>query len=307
MKNTSILSLFLALSTLHISCDDDGGSSTIETKNGAMPNYQIKPGSPAFIDVANLDALSLQFSVAIGIGDPISFDLKALYIKASGAIYGPVNLDNNASTFPMDYSYTSSDIYSAFTELNSASDIQLGDVLKIYPTFYFTDGSTLDVLNNKGEPNYYAADFDTFPDLNFKLEYPVACSSNLGGNYTVLSSGTSTDPDVSAANNPVVDYPYNVVITDNGGGNYTISDGFAGLYFLWYEDLYGITSEISGNFIEICGELSGTWKEPFGTDVVLTGSVHPDGSLAITWINGYDDTADAIYTPQQIDSKPNIK
>tara|TARA_R100001369_G_scaffold92921_1_gene141489 strand:+ start:9172 stop:10065 length:894 start_codon:yes stop_codon:yes gene_type:complete len=297
MKNIYILSLFLALFVLNTSCDDDGGTSAIPTSNGAMPNYQVKAGSPAFIDVFNVDDLSLQFSVGVGIGEPTSFDLKAIYLAASGDIYGPVTLDENVTTFPKDYSFTSTDIYSAFTELSGPSDFEVGDVLKLFPTFYFADGSSLDILNNQGKENYYAADFNTFPDLNLRLEYPVACSSNLGGTYTVLSSGSSTDSGPTPDENPIVDYPYTVVLTDNGGGNYTISDGFAGLYLLWY-DIYGISSEYPGNFTDICGELSGTWGEPFGTDVILTGTVNPDGTLSITWTNGYDDTADAVYTKQ---------
>jgi len=297
MKNIYKLSLFLALFALNTSCDDDGGTSAIATTNGAMPNYQVKAGSPAFIDVFNVDDLSLQFSVGVGVGEPTSFDLKAIYLGASGDIYGPVTLDENATTFPKEYSYTSSDIYSAFTELSGPDDFEVGDVLKIFPSFKFADGSTLDILNNKGQENYYASDFNQYSDLNLRLEYPVACSSNLGGTYTVLSSGLSTDPGPSADVNPIVDYPYTVVLTDNGGGNYTVSDGFAGLYILWY-DIYGITGETPGNFTDICGELSGTWGEPFGTDVIVTGTVNPDGTLSISWENGYGDNADAVYTPQ---------
>ena len=129
------------------------------------------------------------------------------------------------------------------------------------------------------------------------MEFVVSCPSDLAGTYTVLSSGSSTDSGTPPGTNPIVDYPYTVVVTDNGGGNYTISDGFAGLYILWYES-YGISSEYPGNFTDICGELSGSWVEPFGTDVTLTGMVNPDGTLSISWINGYDDTADAVYTPQ---------
>lgn len=297
MKNTYILSLFLALFVLNTSCDDDGGTSAISLKTGAMPNYQIKEGSPAFIDVFNVDDLSLQFSVGVGIGEPTSFDLKAIYLAASGDIYGPVTLDENVTVFPKDYSFTSTNIYSAFTELSGPDDFSVGDVLKIFPTFKFADGSSLDILNSNGQENYYAADFNQYSDLNPKLQYPVACSSDLGGTYTVLSSGSSTDPGPAPDINPIVDYPYTVVLTDNGGGNYTISDGFAGLYLLWY-DIYGITGETPGNFTDICGELSGTWGEPFGTDVTLTGTVNPDGTLSITWTNGYDDTAEAVYTKQ---------
>ena len=279
MKNIYILGLFLALFVLNTSCDDDGGTSAINTTNGALPDFKLTAGSPSFIDLTGLDNLNLQFTVGVGVGEPTSFDLKAFYQTVDGDLYGPIILDAGVTTFPKEYSITGTDIVAAFSELSSADDIQVGDVLKFYTSYTFKDGSKLEVLNSKGEPNYYAPDFNAYPNFTVKLEFVVSCPSDLAGTYTVLSSGSSTDSGTPPGTNPIVDYPYTVVVTDNGGGNYTISDGFAGLYILWYES-------------------SGSWVEPFGTDVTLTGMVNPDGTLSISWINGYDDTADAVYTPQ---------
>jgi hypothetical protein len=76
-----------------------------------------------------------------------------------------------------------------------------------------------------------------------------------------------------------------------------MSDGYGGLYLLWY-DIYGITAENAGVFTDICGELSGTYQEPFGTAVIITGTVNDNGTLLIRWENGFGDFGSGIYTKQ---------
>lgn len=296
MKNIHILSLILALFVLNTSCDDDGGTSVIETTNGALPDFKLVAGSPAFIDLTGLDNLNLQFTVGVGVGTPISFDLKAFYVTVDGDLYGPVTLDSGITTFPKEYSLTNTDIIGAFSELTSPDDIALGDMLKLYTSYTFADGTILEVLNGKAEPNYYAADFNQITDFKISLDYIVSCPSDIGGNYSVISNGSSTDG--APVNNPLVDFAYDVVITDNGGGNYTISDGVAGVYQDWYCGPYGYCFETEGTMTDICGNLSGSWTESFGCEINLTGTVNPDGTLSIEWENCFGDTASAVYTPQ---------
>ena len=294
MKKIYILSLFLALFALNTSCDDDGGSSVIPTKNGVLPDFNKIAGSSDFIDVTDLDAFNLQFTVGVGVGDPTSFDLKAYYQTVDGNLYGPVTLDTDITSFPKEYSLTSTDLFDAFSELNVAEDFQAGDVLKLFTSFVLKDGTQLEMLNNKAQPNYYAPDFEHYEAFNVKMEYAVSCSSNIKeGTYTVVSNGTSTEPGIP----PAVDYSYEVTITADGGGNYTISDGVAGLYIHWYSG-FGYTFETPGKFSDICGSLSGSWTEGFGTTVELTGTLNDDGTLSISWSNGFGDVADAVYTPQ---------
>ena len=296
MKNIYILSLFLALFVLNTSCDDDGGTSAIPTTNGALPDFAVVDGSPAFIDLTGLDNLNLQFTAGVGVGTPTSFDLKAFYATVDGDLYGPVTLDAGVTTFPKEYSLTSTDIVSAFSELTSTDDIALGDMFKLFTSYTFADGTKLEVLNSKAEPNYYAADFNQISDFKISLDYIVSCPSDLGGDYSVISNGTSTDG--APANNPLVDFAYNVTLTDNGGGNYTISDGVAGVYQDWYCAPYGYCFETAGSMTDICGDLSGSWTESFGCEITLTGSVNADGTLSISWENCFGDSATAVYTPQ---------
>lgn len=122
------------------------------------------------------------------------------------------------------------------------------------------------------------------------------CPSDLAGVYNVVSSGTSTDG--APANNPLVDLAYEVTVTQTGPTTYTISDGFAGVYQDWYCAPYGYCFETEGNFTDTCGSLAGEWVEGFNSEVVLTGTDNFDGTLSISWSNGFGDQATAVYTKQ---------
>jgi hypothetical protein len=131
----------------------------------------------------------------------------------------------------------------------------------------------------------------------FELLVYKSCPSDLAGTYSVLSSGSSTDSGPTPAENPITNFPYTVVITAKGSGAYSMSDGYGGLYRLWY-DIYGITKNYPGTFNDVCNTLSGTFAEPFGTDVNITGKVNANGTLTIRWENGYGDFGVGTYTKQ---------
>ncbi|NER18680.1 hypothetical protein [Spongiivirga citrea] len=122
------------------------------------------------------------------------------------------------------------------------------------------------------------------------------CPSDLAGTYVAVSSGTSTDG--APVNNPITNFEYTVEVTQNEDGTYSISDGVAGVYQDWYCAPYGYCFETAGNFKDVCGQLSGSWVEAFGSTVVLTGQDNADGTLTISWENGFGDTATATYTKQ---------
>lgn len=118
------------------------------------------------------------------------------------------------------------------------------------------------------------------------------CPSSLAGTYDVVSNGDNTDGQPAAVN-----LPYTVTVTDNGGGNYSISDGVAGVYIYWYS-IYGYTFETVGNFTDNCGNLSGSWMDAFGGTITLTGTDNENGTLTINWENSFGDYCDATYTLQ---------
>lgn len=291
MKKFKLICTFIAVSLAFLACENDGGDSKLNLEVGAIPNITKSETADAFIDliaINNNEPISLSFTVDVAQGDVKSLDVIMFYKKPT-AIYKAV-LATNVTDFPKEYTISQSDIISAFAEINSADDFEIGDKLIITAELTLMNGKVIVIYNNDGSTNV-GIDITNSPLYDFSQTYNVACPSDLGGTYNVVSSGASTDPGVNPALNPATNYAYSVVITDNGGGSYKISDAFGGLYLLWY-DIFGITGETPGTFSDVCGEISGQFAEPFGTDVIYTGSVNQDtGVITINWINGYDDQA----------------
>ncbi len=295
MKNLKIILTFLALAMFTMSCESDGGTSALDLQEGAVTNLNKNAQQPAIIDLNKVESgedVSIGFNIDLQYGAVSSADVIGFYSTADGNLYGPVTLEAGVTQFPADITMTVEDLIAAFSELTSRDDFQLGDQLIITAKLYLADGREIDLFNEDGTRNY-GSDIHTSAVYNAQISYPVSCPSDLGGTYTVVSNGTSTDPGTP----PAVNLPYTVTITDNGGGSYTISDGVAGVYIYWYSK-YGYTFETKGSFTEICGNLSGSWTESFGCTIELEGTVNDDGTLSIHWENCFGDVVDAVYTPQ---------
>lgn len=295
MKNIKKIFTLLVLILLIPSCENDGGDSKTSTKEGALPDIQKLNNTDTFINlvaVQNGEDINLGFSVNPAVGDITSMDIIALYIKPDETIYKTI-LAANITTFPATFNLSKNDLYNAFEEISTYEDFATGDKLTISAELKLKDGSIQKIINDDGTNNF-SSNIATSGLYKVFQTYNVSCPSDLGGTYSVISSGTSTDPGVET-DNPVSNYPYTVTITDNGGGNYTISDSFGGIYIYWY-DIYGLTFEVEGTFSDVCGTISGKFEEPFGTDVIYTGTVNPDGTLNIHWTNGYDDFGDSVLT-----------
>lgn len=145
------------------------------------------------------------------------------------------------------------------------------------------------------------ADITVHPEYNKAAHLiQVTCPSDLAGTYSAATTGTSTDGCCPGE----VTTTSTVTLTDLGGGSYLISDWSGGIYFAWYE-IYGITAAfvngggLNGNITDVCGTISGSFGEPFGTGITLTGSVNEaSGVITYSWVNGYDDQATVVLTPQ---------
>jgi len=184
MKNIKKLSFIIALIALMMSCENDGGTSVIDLKKGAMPNFIMAEGSPDFIVNTTFADLDLEFTVGVSIGNPKSFDLRVLYKTIGGDIYGPVTLDSGVTSFPKDYVISGSEIIDAFSEISSSADMNAGDNILFYTSFTLQDNRVIEVLNSSGSPNYYASDFDQIGDYVYYLAYPVVCAPKPGV-YTI--------------------------------------------------------------------------------------------------------------------------
>lgn len=133
--------------------------------------------------------------------------------------------------------------------------------------------------------------------FNCFYDWTVVCESDIAGIYDAVAVGTSTDPccpNVTTVNSEVV-------LTDLGGGSYTISDWSAGLYLEWYA-VYGITpqTDLTRTIVEACGKVTiGSFTEPFGEDASATGGLNfANGVITYTWVNGYGDQATVTLTPK---------
>ncbi|MCJ7758908.1 MAG: hypothetical protein MUP24_12275 [Gillisia sp.] len=293
MKNLKIILAFMMLATFIISCDDDGGTSKIDLQEGGVTNITKNADLDAILnltDLRNGDELQIGFAVDVFYGNVVSADVVGFY-KTSNDLFGPVNLVSGITQFPTEVTLDQDDIIASFAELNGRDDIKLADELIVSTRILLADGSEINLINNDGTRNY-GSDIHTSPFFSAQVSYPVSCPSDLGGVYNVVTNGENTD-----GQPPVVDFPYTVTLTDNGGGNYSISDGVAGVYIEWYS-IYGYTFETAGNFTDICGVLSGSWVEGFGCQIDLTGTLNDDGTLTIRWDNCFGDFGDAVYTPQ---------
>lgn len=287
--------MLLAIILAVTSCEDDGGSSKKDLKTGAVPNITKDAKYDSFIDLIKLSAgetITIGSNVNIAQGDVVSMDIVGFYQKGT-AVY-KATFKSNVTTFPATLILTQDDLISAFTELNSASDFELGDQLTITSILTLKDGSILKIINDDGTRNY-GADIANSNVYKVVQIYNVSCPSKLEGTYSVLSSGASTDSGPSPSENPISNFPYTTTITADGGGSYTMSDAFGGLEILWY-DIYGLDFEVKGNFKDVCGSLSGSFTGAFGEANTISGTSSTDGTLTIHWENEWGDYGDAVYT-----------
>lgn len=296
MKKIKLIFTALALVLLIASCEKDGGDSVLNLDIAAVPNITKVADTDAFINliaINNDEQISISFTVDEAQGDVESMDVVLFYIK--GTNVQKATFASNVTTFPATYTLSQTDLINTFDGLNTAADFELGNQLIVTTELKLKDGRVIKIMNDNGTRSY-GADVANSPLYKVVQVYNVACPSDLGGTYNVISSGSSTDSGPTADENPITNYPYTVTITDNGGGNYTISDAFGGLYILWY-DIYGITGDEEGTFDDVCGTISGEFPEPFGTNVIYTGNVDSEtGVITIDWINGYDDEGTMVLT-----------
>ncbi len=189
-------------------------------------------------------------------------------------------LHTTLNSLPADVSIT---LAEAVNGLGQLDEIQLLDQI-VY---------TFDITTSTG----------TFPS-GASVIANVSCVSDLAGDYIAETTGTSTDgccPGTVSTSGPVT-------LTDLGGGEYTISDWSGNIYFTWYGPdggNYGIDEQyvagggMNTTIADVCGEISASFTEPFGTATTLTGSVDPaTGVITYSWVTGYDDAATVILTPQ---------
>jgi hypothetical protein len=136
------------------------------------------------------------------------------------------------------------------------------------------------------------------PSSSFKTI--VACPSNIAGTYSVVASGSSTDPYLTSDESIISGFESEVTLTAINAYQYEISDFSCGLYYLWYNILYGVEEGDSpGTIQDICGEISffNTY-DLWGAQIYCGGSVNPEiGVIKLSAENDYGDIWNLTLTP----------
>ena len=117
-------------------------------------------------------------------------------------------------------------------------DIELGDVLSITAKHTLDNGTVLNIINPDGTFGV-GSNIQTTVLFNIVVTYPVACATELQGNYTSVVLSTNTTGLRS---------PQPVTITQPSFGTYVLSDGTA--------DIFGPDFPIGLKFTDVCNTLS---------------------------------------------------
>lgn len=194
-----------------VSCENDGGTSVIDTTEGAAPDIRKIAGTDQGLNLLalkngqNID-LGLTFDNPKGFGEFTSLDIIGFYTK-NGKIERAV-LKTNITQFPATVHFNQNDLYAAFTAINSANDVGLLDKLIITAEIKQQDGTVLKMFSDTGD-RLFGADIDN--SLIFKVyqTYVVSCpledASLFNGDYKVV-----TDTWQDYAPGDIVPVVYNV-------------------------------------------------------------------------------------------------
>ena len=298
----------IVLLILLISCDEEADLlDQIDNSSGAFPNFEKSVTADAFINFEAIEvseSVTLEFSAEAIIGNVSAINIIGLYRDklteeedSEVVVYKAVLFENQTPTLN-EYTITTQDIIDKFTEINGFEDFSLGDVLTITAEIVNSSGQRITIFQDNGAANFSSNVINSVQDdgepFNVSIDYPVSCPSNIGGTYLVEStSGATTDTSITPDKTPLVNFTSEVILTDIGGGIYSVSDAFFGVYMFWFD-----TQVIPSNITDICGNLSAEFKGPFDGDTVVEGTVNDDGTITIGWSNSFGDFANFTLTPQ---------
>lgn len=171
------------------SCSNDGGTSVINFAEGAVPNIKKIANTDQGLNIAALKAgqnINIGLTVSVGAGDVESMDIIGVYTK--GTVVEKAILKANVTGFPATVNITQTDLYNAFTLLNSANDVALSDKLAISADLKLKDGTVVKMFTDKGIANYGAdvANSLVYSVLqNYIVSCPLTDASLFNGDYKV--------------------------------------------------------------------------------------------------------------------------
>lgn len=285
MEKFKKIILILFFISLTLSCKDDGGTSVITLQEGVVPNLEKDASAEAFLDflkIGNGENVGISFNVDIAQGNPKLSNILGVYRSVDGPVYR-AELFNNIS-LPGTFSLTVTEILTAFPELSTTDDINLGDVLSITTSFVLGDDTVLNLINEDGTDNF-SSNIKNSGIVNAVINYAVSCPSDIGGTYLVSSTGTGC-----CGVAPIENYEYTVTVTDNGGGVYSLSDFSGGAYDGLFCGAFSICGDASGGEItDVCGNLSGKNADCCGDEISFSGTDNGDGTWSVEISSGFID------------------
>lgn len=173
------------------SCENDGGTSVINFTEAAVPNIKKIANTDQGLNIVALKAgqnINIGLTVSVGAGDVESMDIIGIYTK--GTVVEKAILKTNVTGFPATVNISQTDLYNAFTLLNSANDVALSDKLVISADLKLKNGTVVKMFTDKGIANY-GADVANSLEYSVLQNYIVSCpltdASIFNGNYKVTA------------------------------------------------------------------------------------------------------------------------
>jgi len=296
----------LFVATLISSCTKDETDGMPSFDEGAVANLTKDANTNSSLPPDELATMDVKFDLNVIAEDEVSKVAISVFFNDDEheGVYD--NLTSKTGKIAV----TLEGVLEALPELTEA-DIVRGSKISFRVTeIVMTDGrvfSEKELKTNKkdedGEvvtisPAVLSTDFTvSSPVFNLKVDYYVACPSSLEGEYTVVSSMTSTSG--GAQDNPTIDFAFDgiAVFKKVTPISYEVSNGLGGMY----ERLYGHwgAGPTTVKFIEMCGSMidNGTVGEFGAKFQVTSSSISPEGVITVEWKNDWDDTGKNVYTP----------
>lgn len=301
-KIRNILLILVATIAFVTSCEDDGGTSVIPLDEGAVPNMMKSTTAPAFIDLVKVNSgepISLEFNASVAQGRPASTDIVGVYTTFAGPVYTAVLLSN--VTLPQDFTITATDIISAFSEITSGADFEVGDVLTITTRFTMEDGTVLDIVSTDGVTGGTGTNIQTTVLFTTVINYPVSCTSSLGGTHSYVS----TNLQAITGTCPTGEVTGTVIWTDQGGGIYLTSDlGFGQYGTTCWNDSPATSG--GATFTDACNLIISGGQDQYALTYIWVITDVNGPELTLSWSNDYGDSGDVVITREGGQDWPDL-
>jgi len=224
---------------------------------------EITAVNSSFFDILDIDNAYVEFTVTADMNLAESITIEKTYNGEKTEL-------GTFTSVPVTINVTAADAVSDITGV-SVGDIELGDVF----LFEVITTSKTGIRSRS----------------NVIVNAPVACKSDLGGDFTYSTVVTAVGEggDLGGCNNPVTGAG---TFEEDGAGFYRISDATFGQY----DCAWGDTPAVGVTLTDVCNTLTVGGSDQYGliyTFVILSN----DGTdLEIEWSNDYGDKGTSILT-----------